>query len=263
MNSNFDQLQELVIHREEQVAEVVRESPSILLSGSVPSLLTYPVEVNAAVRARNKRYCDASDALVIRQAVQAFVREVVARDLRIVFGAHPSISPLLLNTVREAMPVEILIFQPRSLRARVSKSMPDLAACSGARLIITDQHPSATVPQYASAEYKSWLHQSASLSFSRRCMMRVPGLRAAIVLGGMDGAREEALLFRTTTNLQGICYAYGGSGSAAQELLNAAPNDYRGGVEERILRNPGEPSLAMRHVFEDFSPLAGRCEQPQ
>jgi len=254
--------QEEPISDEADVARLIaNDRPSVFLSASVPAPRKFPAEIKADERDANARYLATLNAPLIRAAVAAFAREAVRRDLRIVFGAHPAISPMLLTALRDADKGQILIFQSDFFRGKFPKSTQALAEWSRGRLLVTKPQKSSAAPPGASPEFEEWLDRKASLTFMRKCMVKVSGLEAAVVIGGMDGAEEEAALF-TQYNPAARCYAYGGSGSAALELLKSSPGTYSGGVSLDILSDDLSPSLVMREIFADFAPTRGSAIAP-
>lgn len=92
--------------------------PSIVLSASVPALLdasVYDPADSELVEESNRRYAADARPDRIRAAVSALTRVALGHSpsIRLVFGAHPTISPMILQAAADmdAMNESILVFQ--------------------------------------------------------------------------------------------------------------------------------------------------------
>lgn len=236
----------------EAVENLVPEERSVFLSASVPYIRDFPDGIEELEREQNRHYVATKNERAIRGAVASFAREVVRRDLRVVFGAHPAISPMLLSALRDARRGRILIFQSKLFVQLLPQSTLDLASWDRGELLLTaiQRGPGGPTPKL-----EAWHQEKASLTFMRECMTRVPGLVGAVLIGGMDGVEEEARLFRANNpGYQHQCYAYGASGSAAQFLLQRDPDANSGGVPRSVLKNDLSPSFVLGRIFQDMRP---------
>ncbi len=191
--------------------------PSIFLSASVP-YMRIPREFEPsdreAVEQINRRYVDGALPERIRAAVVALTRVALARPsrlplergkrderpMRLVFGAHPSISPMILQAAQDmnAAADSILVFQSNAYRKIIPGSTLDLANWSRGRLILTRKKREApfeptTTP--SSKKLKRLSPHTNSLRFMRQLMLSVPGLLGGVFIGGMNGVEEEAAMF--------------------------------------------------------------------
>lgn len=135
----------------------------IFLSASVP------------LPERDRRFFDTADVLAIREAIKALV-EVVLPKGRITCGGHPAITPLLSLFVREAGlgPDRVTIFQSAFFSDRPIENA-DFVDVRITREILGDR--------------------DASLELMREEMISSRRFAAAVLIGGMEGVREELSLF--------------------------------------------------------------------
>ena len=159
----------------------------------------------------------------IRDAVLAFARATLKRDWHLTFGAHPSISPMVLTVAREFPPSQgprISIYQSEIFRGRFPQETLALADGHWGEIIETKSRPGSDP-------------LAASLAHMRERMFAHPGLVAGVFVGGMNGILDEAMLFkRLHPTLP--AYAIASAGGAAADLLNqpSAPltaEDFCGG----------------------------------
>jgi hypothetical protein len=219
----------------------VRAQPSILLSVSIP--YKRPIapdetpEKRRFLEERNQAYLDTAEPVRIRSAVIALTRTLLLPGVRLVFGAHPSISPTVLDTARDiavyhnehikdsepgatmrsvsatdAAKARVLIFQSAFFESELPKTTLQLATWDAGVLVLTPAVPD---------------NRATSLTRMRELMVSVPGLRAGIFIGGMEGVEEEAQLFRQHAPGKPT-YAIASTGSAARKLWNSQPDTYSG-----------------------------------
>jgi hypothetical protein len=218
---------------------------SVLLSVSVPYQRQAPLD------SRNQYYLDTAEPVRIRSAVVALTRTMLLRNVRLVFGAHPSISPIVLDTARE-----VSLFRDREGEGWIRSRRFDSRHPLGARvLIFQSAYFERDLPQ-STLQLASWdagalvltpamSTKEASLQLMREMMISIPGLCAAIFIGGMEGVEEEARLFREHTRERPM-YAIASTGSAARKLWIEAPERYSGRLESPhiLLENSSYTVLA-------------------
>jgi len=204
----------------------IAERPTLFLSASVPklrppaSLLTPEEQHENAALAADPRPRE------IRAAVIALIRQCFARDLRLVFGAHPAISPMVLSAAHEAAvaPDSVLIFQSDHFWGSIPDSTIALANWRAGRLYRT---PRAFPPPSGVPARDEELAKRASLALMREWMVQVPGVCAAVFIGGIDGVLDESRVFaHHHATLPRFTVA--STGGAAARLLQDEGNAVRG-----------------------------------
>lgn len=139
----------------------------VLLSASFPS------------RSRGERFRP-YDASAIAAAVTAVTQAVLTARGTLVFGGHPTISPLVLLVASEIdRPHAVVVYQSSTFEGRVPKETLDLFERGLGELRWTD-------------EVKGDL--TATLALMRREMLSREPLAAGIFIGGMEGVHDEYTL---------------------------------------------------------------------
>jgi hypothetical protein len=137
----------------------------IFLSASVP------------LPERDKKFFDTADVFLIREAIRALV-EVVLPKGHITFGGHPAITPLMALYARTAKlgNDRITIYQSKSF---LGKFPPENEEFADVRYV--EGKPDDTV---------------TGIKRMREEMLKSRKYDAAVLIGGMEGVREEVQLFR-------------------------------------------------------------------
>lgn len=216
--------------------------PAILLSASVP-YLREDFE-NEAERERNHRYVAMAQPQHIRLAVAELTRTALMRHAQVIFGAHPAISPMVLDAARNlgAPSDSILIFQSDFFADRIPGSTYELANWSAGRLFFTPRQP-------AQGERSA---RRQSLRKMRSLMVSASNLRGAIFVGGMDGVQDEATLFEEE-HASLPRYAIASTGSAAQELFERSPEKFAGRLRDAsVLTTSRSYSVLARNILDDM-----------
>lgn len=184
-----------------------------------------------------------AEPLRIREAVSYLCRYAFSRSLGIVFGAHPAISPLLLEAASRFSPEpaaspRVIIFQSEHFAETIPRATLELANWKSGELVWTKSAPT----------------RADSLTLMRSIMAASPGLEAAIFIGGMEGLYEEARLFREH-NRNAPMVAIGSTGSAASRLCvdgygDLGPDEFHGrGLDTETLRSLDAYSVVFQQVF--------------
>lgn len=126
---------------------------------------------------RNPAYFETADVFLIREAVRALV-EVILPHGRITFGGHPAITPLmsLYAQTTKLGSDRITIYQSDFFRGQMPRENDDFAD-----LRYTDVVPGGI---------------EENIALMRDKMLKSRQFDAAVLIGGMEGIREEATLFR-------------------------------------------------------------------
>jgi hypothetical protein len=171
------------------------------------------------------------DPDAIADAVTAVAQAVLVAGGRIVFGAHPTISPLILLIAGELGRLEVVdVYQSRYFEGRVPQETLDLIERGYGVLHWTDHDPD---------------DRDRSLQWMRERMLRNEPLAAAVFIGGMEGIfDEDRLLAEIQPDAPRLPVQ--APGGAARKL---APSDdpVAARVVER-LNSPQYPALAREIV---------------
>jgi hypothetical protein len=155
----------------------------------------------------------------VEDAVINLARAVFTKGGRLVFGGHPSISPLVASVAREYMPPDpssprlqrpIQVFQSEAYKKVIplaTRSLEDhgYAAIRWAEAKNGEEFD----PERNKSQCKS------SLRFMREEMLKLEPL-AMVAIGGMDGVAEEAGLFLEKTG--GRVFALRSTGGVSGDL---------------------------------------------
>jgi hypothetical protein len=202
-----------------------------------------PEERNQAIEL-SKRHVQSAQPQRIRLAVTELTKAALMRHAQLIFGAHPAISPMVLEAARNAgaPPDSILIFQSDFFADRIPRSTLELSDWSAGRLFFTRQRP-------AGRPYDA---RNLSLTEMRSLMVSPKNLRGAIFVGGMEGVEEEAKLFKSAhPNLPR--YAIASTGSAALGLFDRASHEFAGSLPDPdILKSSTSYSLLARKILDDM-----------
>lgn len=221
--------------------------PALFLSAGVPFERTSGTD--AQIQA-NARYLPPRRT-EIRTAVVQLARFAFARDVQLVFGGHPAISPLVLRTTRAVPPSgepRVFVFQSAYFQHVLPRDTMELANWCNGRLLWTR---SAGLPQAPDTSGDPAVREP-SLALMREAMVTVPGLVGAVFIGGMDGVEAEADLFRgRQPHLP--CYALPGTGSAARRLFEANPRAFAGTLATPDVLDTTVFTRALAWVFEDLA----------
>jgi SLOG cluster3 family len=196
------------------------ERPAIFLSASVP-YERQSLKTNFEVE-RNRRYLASLQPQRIRLTVTEITKTALMRQAQLIFGAHPAISPMVLEAARNlgAPPDSILIFQSAFFEGRIPHSTLELSNWSAGRFFFTPI-------QRGGEEHEE---RRRSLTEMRSLMVSPKNLRGAIFVGGMEGVDEEAELFKKANEYLPR-YAVASTGSASMELFERSEGNFAGGLE--------------------------------
>lgn len=123
-------------------------------------------------------YADTADPLLIQSAVRALTEIVLGRR-RIIWGGHPTITPMLMEAcvhLGVSYASAVVLYQSRYFE----EEFPEENAFFK-NVVFTPNVNS---------------DRESSLLLMRNEMLKRPGLGAAVFIGGMDGVHEEATIFK-------------------------------------------------------------------
>ena len=148
---------------------------------------------------RHPRFMSTADVVAIRESVKALVSEVVPRG-RLVFGGHPAITPLIALLLRNLDPAtnrRITLYQSEYFSRNF---LPENSEFVDVEI----------VPSIRKSKKRS-------LAAMRKKMITSYKFDAGVFIGGMEGVKEEFLLF-TKTHPDAQRWIIGSTGAAAEEL---------------------------------------------
>ncbi|MBT2968771.1 MAG: hypothetical protein KME56_04305 [Candidatus Thiodiazotropha sp. (ex Ctena orbiculata)] len=220
------------------------EHPAIFLSASVPYLRKDP-NLSAQEQARNHMYFETARFDMIRAAIAELSRQAFQRDMTMIFGGHPAISPMVLSAAERFRSTpetgkRVIIFQSALYWERIPRETLELGHWRHGEILWT--------------EIKSGISEKEttelSLSYMRSLMVRLPNISAAICIGGMDGVEQEAQLFLDSQPFNRGLYPIATTGAAAQVLLNENICRSSGELRERLGNDESYPRLFNRIMDE-------------
>jgi len=234
--------------------------PAVFLSASIPYERLVPKGMTSYDRRRfvetNKRYVDAARPVQVRSAVVALTRSLLMRPgrIRLVFGAHPAISPIVLSVAHDVQPEgtepRILIFQSQYFERELPDSTLHLANWDAGLLVFTP------VKRVKGKQREAW--RVPSLELMRKLMVSVPNMQGAIFIGGMEGVMAEAEVFQVRNPDKQII-PIPSTGSAAAELWKKHSHRFAAAprmAEMAQLESPHEKapsySLLAEHVLDQL-----------
>lgn len=173
---------------------------AIFLSASVPII-------------GRKHYHDTANPFLIQCAVREFVISVI-RTHRIVWGGHPSITPMIWS-ICEDLSVDysdsVVLYQTRFFEDRFPEENERFG-----NVVFTD-----TVPG----------DRESSLVVMRQAMLSRTDLVAAVFIGGMDGVEAEFELFRSL-HPNGVVLPVAAPGGAALDLASRTTADTQPALDD-------------------------------
>lgn len=200
----------------------MRRKPTILLSASVPNPKT-EFAISPAERTN------------LDEAVMSLARAIFSSCGRLVFGGHPTISPLIATIAGEYAPpsedvasrkdplgnVLAGIYQSRIFEGRVPFETLLLFRLGFARIVWIDPAPGESWndddPRTPSEKYKN------SLVKMRRRMIADSDPDAMVCAGGMAGVHEEIKAFRKLRPGKPVYLLEGTGGATARAAMERSP----------------------------------------
>ena len=170
------------------------------------------------------------DASGIADAVSALVRGVLGGNGRILFGGHPTITPLVFMVARELrVQNSVIVYQSSWFREEQIPEIDEISKEKLGRIVWTDQRHT----------------REASLETMRDTMTQLASQWvAALFVGGMDGIRDEYDKVKKRSP-KTPCIPITGPGGAAARL----PGEDCGALGlSQVYKSRAYPLLAVRFV---------------
>ena len=169
------------------------------------------------------------DAAAIADAVSGFARAILGSNGVLLFGAHPTITPLVLMVARE-LPARqsIVVFQSEWFKGKELPAVDELVR--------------------EKLGFVRWTrrerNRDSSLRRMRHEMICSMPIKAALFIGGMEGISNEYELVREHSP-ETICVPVAGPGGAAGELL---PEGWNALGLEAVHKSQAYPFVAQQLV---------------
>ena len=218
------------------------DHPFIFLSASYPELLE---------RHPNERYVRSADAHEITDAVVSCIDAVFHAGARLVFGGHPTISPLAL---RQAMGFFDHIDDGQKPMVIYQSDFFEAVIPIATRMIEQSHFGELKVTAKVEAGPDREASRAASLREMRERMLMETQPIAAIFIGGMEGVEDEYELCRELVP-DSIRYLIGAPGGAAQRLLedNPAVSHHANDELNRILSKSTAYPYVMAKILDHLN----------
>jgi hypothetical protein len=208
------------------MAEGRLKDAAVFLSASVPDRAEVKTALYTGPLPKRR-----DEDLLIENAVVALARAVFVEGGRLVFGGHPAISPLMATVAAEYFPPEsggarerppIVVFQSRAYEHVILEDVLAMKELGQADVRWTDIKADERYDPARSGEKQC----QQSLAAMREQMLSVPGLRAMVCIGGMDGVLDEYAAF--TKRWSGApVFVFASTGGASTTLAELHGNSVR------------------------------------
>ena len=164
-----------------------------------------------------RSYHEKADSHEIAAAVKALAGAVFQRGWTLVFGGHPTISPLILMIAREYdRRNRVVIYQSRYFTNHIGPATRALLSEHYGEIVEVPNHPSEPPP--AAGERLDPTRCPLSLALMRESMIKHPGIAGMVLIGGDTGVRQELELFKLRHRELPVI-PVGAPGGIARELL--------------------------------------------
>lgn len=191
----------------------------------------------------SSHYFASADAAEISQAIVAVTRAVLSSNGQLVFGGHPTVTPLVLMVAQEylsADPTErreiaereelpVVVYQSEIFRPHVPESTRNLFQWNLGRVSWTEKDQNE-VPAFTETGRLIPGTATRSLQIMRAKMIAETKPFAAFFIGGMEGIRDEAKICRAVDRRCQLFFLGAPGGAArqlAEENLNALQEPFQ------------------------------------
>lgn len=217
---------------------------NIFLSASIP------------LPERHPKYYDSADIIAIRDAVIALASLVLGKH-RIIWGGHPSITPLIYYVVERIIQNRLdekgtqetldLVKQKETLFKELKKEISEHVMIYQS-LFFKDKFPedNEKFENIFFTDNKGDIH--SSIQFMREEMLNKNEFAAAVFIGGMDGIEVEYKMF-IEKHPKALVIPLASTGAATKIVYdNLSTDDDE--KNERFLKDYGYMSLLQKYLIE-------------
>lgn len=201
---------------------------SIFLSASIPYLQ----------EGRDPEYYHTADVMAIRDAVLALVFVCLKLDIRIVWGGHPAITPIVYQAIKDYMAIEKeeeALLKEEEIKSRIQHHLHLFQSAYWKDNYPKDNNQFENVTITNAGD-----DRSSSLYIMRDMMISSEDFRAAVYIGGMEGIFDEDDIFMSKFP-QAPTYPIASTGGAALKLYQEGITDR--GYSSDLLNNYAYTSL--------------------
>lgn len=176
---------------------------SIFLSASIP------------VKERDAKYLETVDVTSIRDSVLALVEVCIKNNIKIVWGGHPAITPLVYQAVKQISKNDDSPDYHFANKTIIQKHV---------RLFQSDHFRNNYPKDNEFFENITFTEccedRSKSLMLMRQRMIESEDFLVGVFIGGMEGVEEEYLLFKEK-HPNALCLPIASTGAAAEIIFNS------------------------------------------
>ena len=163
-----------------------------------------------------RAYTSTADSHEIAAAAKAFIGAAFQQNWKILFGGHPTISPLVLMIAREyGTKHSVLIYQSKFFANHLGPATLSLAREQYGEIILIENDLREAPPR--ADETPDPTKCPKSLLLMRKAMLSHSNIGALVLIGGDTGLIEEFELFRTMLPGRPI-FPIGFPGGAARDI---------------------------------------------
>ncbi len=170
----------------------------------------------------------------IEEAIVSIARAVFARKGRLLFGGHPSVSPLIAAVAGEYFAAEptraerpVITFQSKHFEGMLPDETWEMVRMGWSAIQWTPRVPGSDGKSDERASLKKmreWMLLASDTPHDIVSKHRLELPKAMIAVGGMEGVRDEAAIFLRNRRKSGLVpaprvYVFGSGGGAAARLL--------------------------------------------
>jgi len=223
----------------------------VFLSASFPSKEQSPHDFENA------------DAAEISQAIVAVTRAVLSSNGQLVFGGHPTVTPLVLMVAQEYLPensaerreiagrkgLPVVVYQSEIFRPYVPESTRNLFQWHFGTVSWTEKDQNEVL-EFTEAGRPKPGTAPKSLEIMRTKMIAETKPFAAFFIGGMEGIRDEAKICRAVNQRCQLFYL-GAPGGAARQLAEENLKALQGPFQEfahDMLKSRSYPALVQNLI---------------
>jgi hypothetical protein len=204
-----------------------------------------------------------ADAAEISQAIVAVARAVLSSKGRLVFGGHPTVTPLVLAIAQEYLPEDhaerreiqdrhespVVAYQSEIFTPFVPESIKNLLQWNLGEVMETKKAQNE-IPEFTRTGKLIQGTATKSLEIMRTNMLEDTKPFAAFFIGGMQGIRDEANLCRQLVPHCKLFYLGAPGGASrrlAEENLNAFQKPYKEFARD-MMYSRSYPALAQNLI---------------
>lgn len=184
---------------------------AIFLSASIP------------IESRDHKYFETADVIAIRDAVVALCNVCLSNDIRIVWGGHPAINPLVYDSIkRHITHCDTPIFDEKDTVIHTTEDTN--AIQKYVKLFLSNYYKDKFPPNINQFDNVHFIdakedRESSLLEMRKRMIDSEKEYIAGIFIGGMEGVEKEYALFSKMKS-ESLVLPIASTGAAAKILFD-------------------------------------------